>query len=39
MSTMIRFFRDDIDDPDHFTVTLERVPGRESRGRSVDVKH
>ncbi|CAN2039674.1 methylenetetrahydrofolate reductase (NADPH) [Candidatus Magnetomoraceae bacterium gMMP-15] len=33
---MIRFFRDDILNPDIFVITLELVPGRESKGRSVD---
>jgi methylenetetrahydrofolate reductase (NADPH) len=32
----IRFFRDDIQDPSHFVVTLELVPGAESRGRALD---
>ena len=32
----IRVFRDDIEDPDHFVITLELVPKAESRGRSVD---
>ncbi len=33
---MIRIFRHDIANPDHFTVTLELVPGREAVGRGVD---
>jgi len=33
---MLRIFRDDIADPSRFVVTLELVPGTESRGRSVD---
>ena len=33
---MIRFFRHDIEDPDHFVVTLELVPGSESLVRTVD---
>ena len=33
---MLRVFKTDLVDPDHFTVTLELVPGRESTGRSVD---
>jgi methylenetetrahydrofolate reductase (NADPH) len=32
----IRVFRDDIEDPDHFVITLELVPKAESRGRSVE---
>jgi methylenetetrahydrofolate reductase (NADPH) len=34
---MLRVFQNDIVDPDHFVITLELVPGRESRGRSVDM--
>ncbi|MDR3554663.1 MAG: methylenetetrahydrofolate reductase C-terminal domain-containing protein [Syntrophobacteraceae bacterium] len=33
---MIRIFPHDITNPDHFTVTLELVPGREASGRGVD---
>jgi methylenetetrahydrofolate reductase (NADPH) len=33
---MLRVFQSDILNPDHFVVTLELVPGRESTGRSVD---
>ncbi len=33
---MIRFFRHDIEDPGHFVVTLELVPGSESLVRTVD---
>ena len=33
---MIRFFRHDIEDPAHFVVTLELVPGSESIVRTVD---
>ena len=33
---MLRVFQDDVVNPDHFTVTLELVPGRESSGRAVD---
>ena len=33
---MLRVFQNDIVDPDHFTITLELVPGRESMGRTVD---
>lgn len=33
---MLRIFNDDILNPDHFTVTLELVPGRQSTGRSID---
>ena len=31
-----RTFRKDISDPESFVVTLELVPGEQSRGRSVD---
>ena len=34
---MLRVFQNDILDPDHFVITLELVPGRESQGRSVDL--
>ena len=34
---MLRVFQNDIVDPDHFVITLELVPGRESQGRSVDL--
>jgi methylenetetrahydrofolate reductase (NADPH) len=34
--TKIRFFRDDIASPEHFTITLELVPGTATRGRGVD---
>ncbi len=33
---MLRIFRDDVADPNRFVVTLELVPGTESRGRKVD---
>ncbi len=33
---MLRVFPIDIANPDHFTVTLELVPGREAMGRAVD---
>lgn len=33
---MLRVFQNDLTDRDHFTVTLELVPGRESTGRAVD---
>ncbi|MBW2589234.1 MAG: methylenetetrahydrofolate reductase C-terminal domain-containing protein [Deltaproteobacteria bacterium] len=33
---MLRIFQHDINDPDHFVVTLELVPRRASFGRSVD---
>jgi methylenetetrahydrofolate reductase (NADPH) len=33
---MLRIFQNDLSDPDHFLVTLELVPGRESSGRGVD---
>jgi methylenetetrahydrofolate reductase (NADPH) len=33
---MIRIFRNDIEDPDRFVVTLELVPGSESLVRTVD---
>ena len=33
---MLRVLKADLFNPDHFTVTLELVPGRESIGRSVD---
>jgi methylenetetrahydrofolate reductase (NADPH) len=33
---MLRVFQNDLMDPDRFVVTLELVPGRESRGHSVD---
>ncbi len=33
---MLRIFPIDITNPDHFTVTLELVPGREASGRAVD---
>ena len=31
-----RTFRKDISDPESFVITLELVPGEQSRGRSVD---
>lgn len=34
---MLRVFNNDILNPDHFTVTLELVPGRQSTGRSIDI--
>ena len=34
---MLRVFQNDIVDPNHFVITLELVPGRESQGRSVDL--
>jgi len=34
---MLRVFQNDLLDPDHFVITLELVPGRESQGRSVDM--
>jgi methylenetetrahydrofolate reductase (NADPH) len=34
---MLRVFQNDIAQPDHFTITLELVPGREASGRSVDM--
>ena len=33
---MLRVFQNEITDPKRFVVTLELVPGRESKGRSVD---
>jgi methylenetetrahydrofolate reductase (NADPH) len=33
---MLRVFHNDLADPDKFIVTLELVPGREAKGRSVD---
>jgi methylenetetrahydrofolate reductase (NADPH) len=33
---MLRVFQNDILNPDHFVITLELVPGRESTGRSVE---
>ena len=33
---MLRIFRDDISDPEKFVVTLELVPGTESRGHTLD---
>ena len=33
---MLRIFKDDILDPNQFVITLELVPGPESRGRSID---
>lgn len=33
---MLRVFQKDIADPEHFIITLELVPGRESYGQSVD---
>jgi len=33
---MLRIFRDEIGDPLKFTVTLELVPGTQSRGRRID---
>lgn len=33
---MLRVFRHDIQDPDKFVITLELVPGRESKGRMID---
>jgi methylenetetrahydrofolate reductase (NADPH) len=33
---VLRVFRNEIEDPDRFVITLELVPGSESRGRSVD---
>ncbi len=33
---MLRIFKDDILDPEKFTITLELVPGGDSTGRSVD---
>ena len=33
---MLRIFRHEILDPDNFVITVELVPGRESRGRTVD---
>ena len=33
---MLRVFQHDLRDPDHFVITLELVPGRESTGRTVD---
>ena len=33
---MLQIFRNKLLDPNHFVVTLELVPGRESFGRSVD---
>jgi methylenetetrahydrofolate reductase (NADPH) len=32
---MLRVFQNDLLNPDHFVITLELVPGRESSGRSV----
>ena len=34
---MIRFFRYDMEDPEHFVITLELVPGSESITRTVDM--
>jgi methylenetetrahydrofolate reductase (NADPH) len=33
---MLRVFQNDLVDPDHFTITLELVPGREAMGLAVD---
>ena len=33
---MLKVFNADITTPDHFVVTLELVPGRQSTGQSVD---
>ena len=33
---MLRVFRNEMEDPDRFVITLELVPGSESRGRSVE---
>ncbi len=33
---MLRIFKDDVLDPEKFTITLELVPGGDSTGRSVD---
>jgi methylenetetrahydrofolate reductase (NADPH) len=33
---MLRVFQSDLHDPEHFVITLELVPGRESYGQSVD---
>ena len=33
---MLRVFQADLLNPDHFTVTLELIPGREATGRSVE---
>ena len=33
---MLRVFKFNLTDPDHFVVTLELVPGREASGRAVD---
>lgn len=33
---MLRIFRHEILDPDNFVITVELVPGRESRGRTLD---
>ena len=33
---MLRVFQDDLADRNHFLITLELVPGKESMGRSVD---
>jgi len=35
-SAVLRVFEHDLSDPAHFVVTLELVPGTESRGRTVD---
>ncbi|RPJ15686.1 MAG: hypothetical protein EHM30_08230, partial [Desulfobacteraceae bacterium] len=34
---MLRVFQNDLADPEHFIITLELVPGRESSGRSVEL--
>ncbi len=33
---MLRIFQDELLNPKSFVVTLELVPGRESRGRNTD---
>ncbi len=33
---MLRVFQNDLQDPGHFVITLELVPGREASGRAVD---
>jgi methylenetetrahydrofolate reductase (NADPH) len=33
---MLRVFRDDLQTPGRFVITMELVPGREPAGRSVD---
>ncbi|MGA7143565.1 MAG: methylenetetrahydrofolate reductase C-terminal domain-containing protein [Desulfobacterales bacterium] len=33
---MLRIFKFDLTEPDHFVVTLELVPGREASGRAID---